>query len=235
MSLTMVSIISINQKRLLEIIDISTFSNDVRGIILQYMHENLISKITLNVLPYSLHLGPHIVNNHLCIQITAYDDTYHHMLSSFGIDCEAKAVMEYNTLKDKLLNHHYTKHLGYAALTFSANPTSWEKVIFGEMLSDGYSYYYHLYAFCPNSQSTIRFRILQHTHNPFNIGFWAYTYDHDTSGAGKEYSEFDWSNTEGQMEFELFEDARAQMKICHELASIYGTQWHKHYKQPNKS
>jgi hypothetical protein len=219
----MASVVSINQKQILAFIDIPTFSDDVRGIILDYMHTKLISKVTLNGLPYFLLLGPYLVNNQLCLQIAAYDDTSYHMLSSFSFGCEPRAIKEYNTLKNDLVLNVFSFHTQcYATMKFLTSPRTWEKFIFGEMREHSYLGYFNLFVFNPDNQSTIRFRISEYQPNDFGM----YNYRSDSDSECIEYTDFRWSGSTGPMRFRTFEDAYNQAKNCCKLVSIHGTRWH---------
>lgn len=133
----MESAISLNQNQILSHLDIPNFSNDLRLIILDYTCFRKTTKITKHERTCWIRLGPHLINDQICLQMTFYTDTDSHILSSFGLYCEDSAKTYYNTFVETLLSN--VEHLTFDSLI--------NQMMLG--------FYYNVYAFCPHDQSTV--------------------------------------------------------------------------------
>lgn len=136
--------------QILSFIEIPTFSDDIRGIVLDYMHSNCSADIVIGAITYKLSLRPGLEDNKLCLQVVVHGSTYSRVMSSFGPECEEKAIQEYTNRKN---NTGYTSY--YV-----------NDLIFNELPSEKTSYG-RLYAFCPEDLSTIMIEIVPRNAHPW--------------------------------------------------------------------
>lgn len=211
----MASSIAINQTQILAYIDIPILSNDLRLIILDYMHSRYISKIDINHQTYWLRLGLHLENkpnasptdldkNTLSFQIVLYNDMCNKMLSSFGTYCEEKAVYEYNSLKNNM-------------------PSDLDHVVFGGSIPPDEILFWCLYAFCPEDESTTMFRIRKHRHDDHFL-LRAYVFGGTADGlkGGTEYLWKSWPHIKKHYDLK---EATSHLICSHKLALSYGYKW----------
>lgn len=212
---TMATAISLNQKQLLSQVDIPKFSDDLRGIILNYMHFQETIKTTKDGKCCWLRLGPYLENNHIHLQLDAYDETVTHSLSSFREDCEAKAIHEYNKLKNNL---HDVIHL------------EWDRVFFRDTIASSLGTFYSRYVFCPSDQCTILFQIKQHSFilTDFQLRTYYNTesfpiFDNVENRIGTKYC---WQSDCYMQIVDDFKRVAKRVAHCSQLARKYGSKWH---------
>lgn len=141
----MTSSIASIQTQILELIHIPSFSDDVRLIILDYVHFRNVTKFKEGGVYYYFRLGVSLEDDKLCLQISIYKNNFYRMISSFGIQCEEKAIQEYNTLLCSIPNFQ----------------SIYDNKVFICAADDDYVYY-RRYAFCPSDESTIMIRLHAH-------------------------------------------------------------------------
>lgn len=140
-----------SQLVILEIIDIPSFSNDVRLIILDYMYFREVTQITHNKILYYLRLGLGLQENELCFQITVYNEVSSNILSSFGVHCEEKAIQEYNTLKYNINNIPGLEWDSHQLFEWSEDV----RINNCKETRAGSDIYYHFYKFRAKEQCTV--------------------------------------------------------------------------------
>lgn len=144
----MASSIALNQAQILSLIDIPKFSDDLRLLILEYMHARRVTKFIWHDKIYWLRLTPYLEDNKLSLQIVAHNDKTNILLSTFGTYCDEKAIHEYNTLRDDMPSPIPLE--------------SWDRALFRCVPKDDgiiHSRYvfYIRYVFCPDDGCTIMF------------------------------------------------------------------------------
>lgn len=139
----MASSIATNQTQILSLINIPIFSDDLRLMISDYVYFRDGTQITQKGETCWIRLGPHLVDDKICLQILFYTKTESHVVASFGVYCVKEAISYYND---------YVKTIKITKLLKSLN---WLDVI-NRMMKEQY---YIFYAFCPTDLSTIRISV----------------------------------------------------------------------------
>lgn len=197
----MASAIALNLRRILSHFDIPKFSDDLRLIILDYMYYRHTHKMTRNESNCWFRVGPHLINDQLCLQIMFYTDTESHIVSSFGLYCENLAIVYYNNISRIF-------HLS------DTNPLDWHNLI-SQVMARSYYVFYAVYAFCHNDQSTIKITmVVEKTIKISRVNF-------DSITNGDAHIERIYTS---RYSFENIEDIKECIEIYHNMASILGLQ-----------
>jgi hypothetical protein len=207
----MVSTIESTQTRILSLIDIPQFSDDLRLVILDYMHPRYTVRVTLGGLLYWIRLGPSLKDNQLFLEIVAYNFGFSFILSTFGTYCQEKAINEYNYLINNISK---------------ISPFNWNQVFMTVYQQYDHLISYSLYAFCPDDQSTILFQIQQQKNErqnfpPCRLCFYQQ----------KEDTKHFWRSTNYALDSFAFDVANRDMRRCHQLTLIYGSGWKSYYEK----
>jgi hypothetical protein len=214
------------QKAILQYIDISTFSDDLRLLILDYMHPRIISLLTCEGMNYSFRLSPYLENKQLslCIIICCHHLGISRIISSFGIYCEEKAIHEYNTFNTKItrISPHeiFLKPIDFVAE--------------GDF-PDGSLLYKSLYAFCKDDKSTVMFQVQKRKYlTTYKLKYYTTTdnitmFDAVNNCYGVRYH---WKAGSGSYEYYRFEDAIEKMVEFYQLVMTWGSKWHERADEP---
>jgi hypothetical protein len=204
----MASFIDTIQTKIINLLDIPQFSNDLRLVILDYMHPRRVKKLEVNNKTHWLRLGPHLENNKLSLQIIIYDDSVTHRLSSFGLYCDQKAIHEFNNV----------------SLTSPDKQTEidLDKILFSGSMTHQTTQYHCRYVVCPISQSTIMF-LIKHYVGWSGVELREYYIESD---------KYEWKSWHFEKDYSDFEHARTRLLFLYQLALTYGKDWYKHYYEP---
>lgn len=204
-----------SETKILQFIDIPKFSNDLRLVILDYMYFRDVTKISNNNIPYWLRLGLHLEDDHLFFRITCHHPGFNRVLSSFGIYCEEKAIVEYNNLKNNICEK----------ICFH-----WENIFTSCDDSD----YQRLYTYCFTNQSTIVIEAQEKTIR-YMGGRQAKLYDlRLCTIADAVFTQRDgdflktsyrWNYREGYIQHNSLESVRRNMRLYQQNAILHGVEW----------
>lgn len=207
----MATFVASSQSKLLQLINIPKFSDDVRLVILDYLHYRRVVPISINDKPYWLRLGPVMEDNKLFLQITAYDDNISHVLSSFGTYCEKKAIKEFDILQ--------------ASISKQNSPLDWDRVFINERIELSFSEICQSccrFTYCPHDQSTIMIEMLDYGDN-FVISIF-FTNEKNIESFDKHNMEkYYWNTNYNKFKYTDIEEAQTNFIIQYRLANIYGS------------
>jgi len=169
------------------------------------MHPRRVKKLEVNGKTHWLRLGPHLENNKLSLEIIIYYDSVAHMLSSFGLSCDQKAIYEYNNVS--ITSPDKKSHVSLGEILFSGN-MSYQPTV-----------YFCRCAVCPISQSTIMF-LMKRNVGWSTIELRAYSFESD-----------EWHSNNCTKHYSEFEEARTILLFFYQLALTYGKDWYQHHKE----
>lgn len=199
--------------KILHLIDIPNFSDDVRLVVLDYLHFRETSDVINNNISYRLRLSLGLQEDNLCFQITLYNSTFNRIVSSFGIYCEEKAREEYGKLKENISSQ----------AVFSCEDSAISETC-------GFSTCHRLYVFCPKDNSTIMISGFTECDSRWH-GIRLYGTNKNAIVSdiiGKYYmTNIIWDLRIGQhyRQEDTFDDTLGKMKFLQDLASQHGMTW----------
>lgn len=210
--------------RILNTICIPSFSNDVRGLVMDYLYFRFATKIEYNGQTNWLGICPGLRRGKLCLFIVLQNATSRGVLSSFAIDCEEKALEKYTQFKGRL-----------AHSTFHLEPP------FDETLLSLTNYCLHV--FCPEDQSTIMLTIdyIEHRrtkrsdydepHYTYNLRLHSIKRDDDRTYITEEKhlrTYFTWKSQRCIPGHRDYAHAEEKLIFCYKLAAVNGAMWEKY-------
>lgn len=207
--------------KILSLIDIPKFSDDIRFMILDYIYPRRVTKLNLDGIVYLVRLGPVLERDKIYLQITAYYNDAEHVLSSFDTYCDKKAMNEYKTL---------LRNISYIA------PFNWEPAFMTSLQPNSDFAFYSVYVFCLDDESTVMFQITQKSRvlkgeHMYQLYFYRLEKDEKDLFADPSTTIHHWTSRPYVRRHFNFDVIKKDLIDCYQLALKYGSNWNEHYKK----